>query len=125
MNAPEYSSVYLNIVELFQEGKLTDYESDCIEDLPYMAHYPQNEKTTVQEADVSDHWGPKYKARLYQLLELHKHLFWSDLRMFNNDIKMPIPFWDETNVTGLKQVPFSLSWQDQKAIDKVLDPLIW
>ena len=42
-------------MELFQEGKLTDYESDRIEDLPYMAHYPQNEKTTVQEADVSDH----------------------------------------------------------------------
>ena len=92
MNALECSSVYLNIAELFQESKLTDYELNHIENLPYMAHYPQNKKTTVQEADVSDHWGPKYKARLYQLLELHKHLFRSDLGMFNDDIEMPIPF---------------------------------
>ena len=47
MNALECSLVYLNIVELFQEGKLTDYESDRIEDLLYIAHYPQNKKTTV------------------------------------------------------------------------------
>ena len=47
MNALECNLVYLNITELFQEGKLTDYESDHIEDLPYMAYYPQNEKTTV------------------------------------------------------------------------------
>ena len=39
MNVPECSSVYLNIVELFQESKLTDHESDHIEDLLYMAYY--------------------------------------------------------------------------------------
>ena len=55
MNALECSSVYLNIAELFQEGKLTDYESDRIEDLPYIAHYLQNEKITVQKADILDH----------------------------------------------------------------------
>ena len=55
MNVSKCSLVYLNITELFQEGKLTDYESDRIEDLLYMAYYPQNEKTTVQKADVLDH----------------------------------------------------------------------
>ena len=75
-----------------------------------MAHYPQNEKTIIQEADVLDYWGLKYKARLYQLLKLHKHLFRSDLGMFNDDIEMPIPFRDEMDITRLKQAPFSLSW---------------
>jgi len=33
-------------------------------DLPYIVHYPQDEEKTVEEADISDHWGPEYQACL-------------------------------------------------------------
>ena len=93
-------------------------------DLPYIVHFPQGGETTVKEANISDHWGPKYQARLRGVVEAHRHLFRPDLRMFNDNVEMPIPFRDEKDLAGLKQAPFNLSRQDQEAINKVLDPLI-
>ena len=55
MDSPESSPVYLNVTGLFREGELVNHESDHMGDLPYIAHYPQNEETTVKEADISDH----------------------------------------------------------------------
>ena len=64
VDAPESSPVYLNIAGLFQEGELVDHELDHMGDLPYIVHYPQDEEKTVEEADISDHWGPEYQACL-------------------------------------------------------------
>ena len=124
MDAPESSLVYLNITGLFRKGELVDHESDHMGDLPYIVHFPQYEETTVKEADISDHWGPEYQAHLRRIVEAHRHLFWPDLGMFNNNVEMPIPFRDEKDLTGLKQALFNLSRRDQKVINKVLDPLV-
>ena len=124
VDAPESSPVYLNIAGLFQEGELVDHESDHMGDLPYIVHYPQDEEKTVEEADISDHWGPEYQACLRGIVEAHKHLFQPDLGMFNDNVEMLIPFRDEKDLTGLKQAPFSLSRRDQEAINRVLDPLV-
>ena len=109
---PESSPVYLNIANLFKNGKLSDYESDCIGDLPYIVHYPQDEETKVQQADVSNCWGLDYEARLRRILEKHKELFRPELGMFNDEIEMPILFKDEMNINGLKQAPYNLSKKD-------------
>src|SRR5438552_17650190 len=45
---PESSPVYLNITNLFKNGKLSDHESDHIGDLLYITHYLQDEETKVQ-----------------------------------------------------------------------------
>lgn len=43
--------------------------------------------------------------------------------MFNDNIKMLIPFQNNTDVKGLKQASFLLSIRDYNAINKILDPL--
>lgn len=43
--------------------------------------------------------------------------------MFNDNVEMPIPFQDNTDVKGLKQASFPLSIRDHNAMDKILDPL--
>ena len=92
MDAPESSPVYLNITGLFQEGELVDHESDHMGDLLYIVHFPQGGETIVKEADISDHWGPEYQAYLRGIVEAYRHLFQPDLGMFNNNVKMLIPF---------------------------------
>ena len=120
----ESSPIYLNIANLFENGKLSDHESDHIGDLLYITHYPQDKETKVQQADVSNYWGPDYEACLYRILEKHKELFCPELGMFNDEIKMPIPFKDKIDIDSLKQTLYNLSKKDQEAINKILDPLV-
>ena len=37
---------------------------------------------------------------------------------------MPIPFWDDNNIKGLKQGSYNLSQQDRVAINSILDPMM-
>ena len=77
----------------------------------------------VMEPDVSDHWGEDFRRKVQKILFDHSELFRPGLGKFNDGIKMPIPFKDETNVEGLKQAPYSMSAKDRKAMDEILDPL--
>ena len=103
---------------------MSDHKSNYIGDLLYIAHYSQNKETKVQQADISNCWGPNYKACLCRILKKHKELFHPELRIFNNEIEIPILFKDEMNINGLKQAPYNLSKKDQEAINKILDSLV-
>lgn len=75
------------------------------------------------DADVSPEWGPEVELQVRHVLERHKYLFRSELGLFNDGIRMPIPFKDESNVRGLKQPAMRLSARDREAANSILDPM--
>lgn len=91
-------------------------------DMPFIVQYPDD--STTSKADISDHWGPDYQSRVQEILDRHHLLFRNELGKFNDNIEMPIPFRDETDVTGLKQNPYPLTARDKRAMDEILDPLL-
>ncbi|OJD21688.1 hypothetical protein ACJ73_06970 [Blastomyces percursus] len=85
---------------------------------------PLDDEATVAEADVSDHWGPEYQDKVRQLLRSHAPLFSTKLGMFNDGVHMPIRFYDEANLGGLKTKPYHWSKRDREAGDPILDKLL-
>ena len=91
-------------------------------DMPFIVQYPDEEATS--KADISDHWGPEFRSRVQDILDRHGNLFRKELGKFKDGIEMPIPFVDESNVSGLKQSPYPLTAKDKKAMNEILDPLL-
>ena len=117
---------YLSLAELFEgmPPAEPDHELD-IRDLPYLGHYPiEGPDSSIDEADISPHWGKSYQQQVHNLLGQHPKLFRKELGMFNDGINMPIPFIDEGDLKGLKQAPYNLTRKDRDAIDHILDPLV-
>jgi hypothetical protein len=45
------------------------------------------------------------------------------LDCFNNGIDIPIPFYKDTNISDLKQIPYGFSKYNRDTIDAILNPL--
>lgn len=77
----------------------------------------------LDEADVSEHWGPKYTELIRGILRKHQRLFRAQLGRFNDGVRMPIPFLPNATLDDLKQKAYPLSRRDREAMDGILDPL--
>ena len=77
----------------------------------------------VLKSDVSDHWKENFKKKIQKILINHFKLFRPNLKKFNNDIKMFISFKNETNVEKLKQISYSMSTKNRKAMNEILNSL--
>ena len=99
-------------------------ETDLGDKMPFILNPETDEPSSSIDADVSDHWGSDYEAKVRQVIARHAELFRPGLGMFNDNIRMPIPFRDETDIMALKQNPYNMSRRDRTEMDKILDPLV-
>lgn len=76
--------------------------------MPFIVN-PVDDEIDISSADISDYFGDEYRNQLQSIVQKHANLFRPGLGTFNNNIKMPIPFRDETDITGLKQHSFNFS----------------
>jgi hypothetical protein len=90
---------------------------------PFVLNPGDDQNETAANADVCSHWGEEFAAQMRAVIGKHEDLFKAELGLFNDEIDMPIPFRDETDVLGLKQNPYGLSRRDKVEMDKILDPL--
>lgn len=113
----------LSMEAIFDGMTPTTDEYDNHDILPFDIQ-PMEDQADITEAKVSPEWGPEYEAQVRGLLLKHQHLFRPEMGMFNDGIKMPIPFRDDADLSKLKQSPYNLSLRDQEAIDEVINPLV-
>ena len=125
-DAPNRSAdIYLSLDYLF-EGLPPTREENEPDDPPAGTPFtvtPLDDDIQVGKADVSSEWGPDYEKCVRHVIQKHANLFRKELGRFNDDIKMPIPFYDGYDLSKLKQAPYSQSLRDERAIDEVLNPL--
>jgi hypothetical protein len=121
------TSVYLSMESIFQgmpipteeeeeEGKIPD-------GTPFLVAPPEEPDIPLEEAKISDHWGNDYKKRIHSIIHKHRRLFKPKLGMFNDDVRMPIPFRKDADISKLKQAPLVLLHRDKVEMDRILDPL--
>ena len=77
----------------------------------------------VLKSDVNDHWKKNFKKKIQKILIDHFELFKSDLKKFNNDIKMFISFKNESNVEKLKQISYLMFVKNRKIMNEILNSL--
>jgi hypothetical protein len=99
-------------------------ESDLGDKMPFVLNPETDESSSSINADVSSNWGSDYQKRVREIVTRHNDLFRPRLGMFNDSIRMPIPFRDESDIMGLKQNPYNMSRRDRIEMDKILDPLV-
>ncbi|KAI1676403.1 RVT-1 multi-domain protein [Pyrenophora tritici-repentis] len=119
------ADIYFSLDHIFQ-GLPMPTEDEEPDDPPAGAPFivePPDDDTDMHRADVSMEWGPDYEKQVRHVVYKHSKLFRKELGRFNDGIKMPIPFYDDYDLSKLKQAPYSQSLRDQKAIDEVLNPL--
>ena len=122
----ENAASYFATEELFgdcQPPLLEDPKDDQDRGMPFIL-VPPEQDATIEEANISDSWSPKYQTKIKTLLYKHRPLFDKALGRFNDGVKMPIPFKSDADLKRLKLPPFSLSLQYRKAADDILDPLV-
>jgi hypothetical protein len=121
---PPQCETYINLASVFEGLPPIQEQDDEKTGFPYIVTPPPEEdKPFIDKAIISDHWGPEYKTSIMNVLLTHNALFSSKLGKFNDGIEMPIPFKDESDLSGLRQFPYNLSKKDKEAMNSVLDPL--
>ncbi|KAK6206174.1 Ribonuclease H-like protein [Colletotrichum tabaci] len=75
------------------------------------------------KADISDHWGADYRAKIQKVINDCIYLFCPGIGKFNDGIEMPIPFKDGVDISDLNQRPYNMSRRDKVAMDAILNPL--
>jgi hypothetical protein len=121
---PEHCEIYLGLAEVFEglppveEGAEGAYPDGY----PYLVQQPQS-SLDIDKANVSEHWGTEKRQEVLDVIQQNAPLFRNELGCFNDGVEMPIPFKNGADVEDLKQVPYSLSIKDRRAMDEILDPL--
>jgi len=92
--------------------------------MPFVVQPAEESTIDIAEAHVSDYWGADFKQKVLKVLQRHSILFRKELGRFKDNIKMPIPFRNDANLSRLKQAPYNLSARDKEAVNNVLDPLV-
>lgn len=90
--------------------------------LPFQLSSNDSQKHSPPQPNISPHWGDDYSQRVRSLLDNHSALFRPELGLVEG-ATMPIPFKDESDISGLKQSPYPMSPKDRHAMDSILDPL--
>ena len=78
----------------------------------------------VADSNINEHWKKKYRKKINETFKKHKILFKSELERFTNDIKIFIFFKNEKNILKLKQISYSMSIKNKKAMNEILNPLV-
>ena len=123
---PSTTQAFYTLGDVFGERTEMDQEDTTEENPPTGAPYllePTDDDASLEEANVSDHWGPEYERKARDILKTHRLLFRKELGRFNDGITMPIPFKRDPDLTKLKQAPYHCSLRDKNALDSILDPL--
>lgn len=119
------AEVYVAMESIFQG--MPEIDDDPMDEppagTPFNIH-PIEDDADLDKANVSDHWGSEYQMKVVRILKRRKKLFRKEMGLFNDGIKMPIPFREDADLTKLKQAPYNLSKRDEEAIDAIIDPLV-
>jgi hypothetical protein len=94
---PEEPAAFLNSYNVLIGKALADLGIKA----PFTLNLGDDLKDTG-DTDVSTYWGYKFTERMRKVIAKHNNLFRTELGLFNDDVDMPIPFRDETDVLGLK-----------------------
>ena len=78
----------------------------------------------VADSNINEHWKKKYRKKINEIFKKYKVLFKSKLKRFTNDIKMFIFFKNEKNILKLKQISYSMSIKNKKAMNEILNSLV-
>ena len=87
-------------------------------------YFVQLPKKKNNKTDILDYWKKKYKTKIQTILDYYYDLFCAKLNKFNNSIEISILFVDKNNITDFKQTLYSLTVQDCKIVDNILDLLM-